>query len=234
MDVQHRLAILLHLPRSFALPVPKDWSHLLVCFSPSPLFNFSWLLWLIFHCFVVQPLSGVQFFVTPWRYIYISPHQASQSFTISQTLLKFMSFESVMPSNHLILCHPLLLLPSIFPSIRVISNESVLRIRWPKYWSFSFSISLFNEYSGLISFRMDCLDLLAVQESFPTSQFKNINSLVLSLLYGPRLTSTHDFWKNHSFDQTELAKWCCFLTHIPVSQETSQVFWHFHLFKIFP
>ena len=165
MDVQHRLAILLHLPRSFALPVPKDWSHLLVCFSPSPLFNFSWLLWLIFHCFVVQPLSGVQFFVTPWRYIYISPHQASQSFTISQTLLKFMSFESVMPSNHLILCHPLLLLPSIFPSIRVISNESVLRIRWPKYWSFSFSISLFNEYSGLISFRMDCLDLLAVQRT---------------------------------------------------------------------
>ena len=85
------------------------------------------------------------------------------SITNSQSLLKLMCIESVMPSNHLILCHPLLLLPSIFPSIRVFSNESVLRIRWPKYWSFSFSISPSNEYSGLISFRMDWLDLLAVQ-----------------------------------------------------------------------
>ena len=89
--------------------------------------------------------------------------QASLSFTISQSLLKLMSIESVMPSNHLILCHPLLLLPSMFPSIRVFSNESALRIRWPKYWSFSFSISPSDEYSGLISFRMDWLDLLAVQ-----------------------------------------------------------------------
>ena len=90
-------------------------------------------------------------------------HQASLSITNSQSLLKFMSIELVMPSNHFILCHPLLLLPSIFPSIRVFSDESVLRIRWPKYWSFSFSISPSNEYSGLISFRMDWLDLLAVQ-----------------------------------------------------------------------
>ena len=89
--------------------------------------------------------------------------QASLSITNSQSLLKLMSIESVISSNHLILCHPLFLLPSIFPSIRVFSNESVLRIRWPKYWSFSFSISPFNEYSGLISFRMDWLDLLAVQ-----------------------------------------------------------------------
>ena len=90
-------------------------------------------------------------------------HQVSLSFTISQSLLKFMSIELVMPSNHLILCHFLLLLPSIFPSIRIFSSESVLRTRWPKYWSFSFSISPSNEYSGRISFRMDWLDLLAVQ-----------------------------------------------------------------------
>ena len=97
--------------------------------------------------------------VTPWTVAY----QASLSFTISRSLLKCMSIELMMPSNHLILCHPLLLLPSIFPSIRLFSNESVLRIKWPKYWSFSFSISSSNDYSGLISFRMDWLDLLAVQ-----------------------------------------------------------------------
>ena len=97
--------------------------------------------------------------VTPWTVAC----QASLSITNSQTLLKLMSMESVMPSNHLILCHPLLLLPSIFPSIRVFSDESVLHIRWPKYWSFSFSISPSNEYSGLISFMIDWLDLLAVQ-----------------------------------------------------------------------
>ena len=96
---------------------------------------------------------------TPWT----AAHQASLSITNFQSLLKFMSNESVMPPNHLILCHPLLLPPSIFPSIRVFSKESVLCIRWPKYWSFSFSISPSNEYSGLISFRMDWLDLLAVQ-----------------------------------------------------------------------
>ena len=105
----------------------------------------------------VQSLSCVQLFVTPWA----AAQQASLSITSSQSLLKLI--ESVIPSNHLILCHPLLLLTSIFPSIRVFSNESALCVRWPKYWSFSFSISPSNEYSGLISFSMDCLDLLAVQ-----------------------------------------------------------------------
>ena len=105
----------------------------------------------------VQSLSHVQLFATQWT----AAHQASLSITNSQNLLKLMSIESVMPSNHLILCHPLFLPPSIFPSNRVFSNESVLRISWPKYWSFNFSPS--NEYSGLISFRMDWLDLLPVQ-----------------------------------------------------------------------
>ena len=100
----------------------------------------------------VQLLSRVQLFVTPWTVA----RQASLSITNSRSLLKLRSIMSVMPSNHLILCHPLLLLPSIFPSVRVFSNESVLCIRWPKYWSFSFSISPSNEYSGLISFRVDC------------------------------------------------------------------------------
>ena len=100
-------------------------------------------------------------------------------------------------------CRPLLLLPSIFPRIRVFSNESALHIRWPKYWSFSFSISPANECSGLISFRMDWLDLLAIQgtlKSSPTPQFKSINSSALSFLYSPTLTSIHDYWKNHSLD----------------------------------
>ena len=107
----------------------------------------------------VQSLSGVQLFATPWT----AAHQDSLSITNSQSLLKLMSVESVMPSNYLILCHPLLLLPSIFSSIRVFSNESILRIRWPKDWSFSFSISPSNEYSGLISFKIAQLDLLAFQ-----------------------------------------------------------------------
>ena len=107
----------------------------------------------------VQLLSHVHLFVTPWT----AAHQASLSITSSRSLLKLMSVESVMPSNHLILCRPLLLLSSIFPSIRVFSNESALCIRWPKYWSFSFSIISSNEYSGLISFRMDWLYLLTVQ-----------------------------------------------------------------------
>ena len=106
-----------------------------------------------------QSLSRVRLFVTVWN----AACQASPSFTISQSLLKLMTIYSVMPSNHLILCHPLLLLPSIFPGIRVFSQESVLCIRWPKYWSFSFSISPFNESSELISFRIDWCDLLAVQ-----------------------------------------------------------------------
>ena len=114
-----------------------------------------------------------------------------------------MSIELVMPSNYLILCCPLLLLPSIFPSIRVFSNESALCIRWPKYWSFSFNISPSKAYPGLVSFRMDWFDLLAVQgtlKSLLQHQFKNINSLVLRFLYSPTLTSVHDHGKNHSLD----------------------------------
>ena len=107
----------------------------------------------------IQSLSCVQLFVNPWTAI----HQASLSITNSWSLLKLMFIESLMPSNHLILCHPILLLPSVFPGIRVFSNESALHIRWPKYWSFSFNISSSKEYSELISFRMDWLDLLAVQ-----------------------------------------------------------------------
>ena len=124
----------------------------------------------------------------------------------SQSSLKLMSIESVMSSIHLILCHPLLLTPSIFPSIRVCSNESVLCIRWPKYWAFrfSFNFSPSNEYSGLISFRMNWLDLLAVQGTLKSllqhPQFKSISSSALSFLYSPTLTSIHDCWKNHSFD----------------------------------
>ena len=124
--------------------------------------------------------------------------------TSSRSSPKLMSIESVMPSNLLILCHPLLFPPSIFPSIRVVSKGLVLCIRWRKYWSFSFHIIPSNECSGLISFRMDWLDLLAVQgtlqETSPTPQFKNINSKTLSFLYSPTLTLIHDYWKNHSFD----------------------------------
>ena len=129
----------------------------------------------------------------------------SLPFTVSQSLLKFMSIESVIQSNNLILCRPLLLLPSIIMSIRVFSNVSVLHIRWPKYWSFNFNISPSNEYSGLISFRTDLISLHPrdSQESSSTPQFKSINSLVLSLLYGPARTSIHDYWKNHSFDYTD-------------------------------
>ena len=136
--------------------------------------------------------------MTPWT----AARQALLSSTISWSLLKFMSTESVMPFNHLILCHPLLLLPSIFPSIRIFSNESALLIRWPKYWSFSISPS--NECSGLISFRMDCLDFLAVQGTLKSllqhHSSKASIFLVLSFLYSPTLTSIHDYWKNHSFD----------------------------------
>jgi len=138
----------------------------------------------------VQSFSHVQLFATPWT----AACQASLSISNSQSL----SIKSVMLYNHLILCWPLILLPSIFPSIRVFSNESVLCIRWPKYWSFSFSISPSTEYSGLISIRMDWLDVPAVQgilKSFPTSQFKSINSSVFSFLYSPTLTSIHDYWK---------------------------------------
>ena len=129
-------------------------------------------------------------------------HQASLSITISQSLLKLMPIQPVTPSNYLIFCRPLLLLPSIFPSIRVFPKESVLRIRWPKYWSFSFSISPSNEYSGLTFFRMDWFDLLPrdSQKSSLTPQFESISSSVLSLHHNPTLTSIHDHWKNHSLD----------------------------------
>ena len=122
---------------------------------------------------------------------------------VHHQLLEFtqtLSVELVMPSKHLILCPPLLLLPPIPPSNRVLSNESTLCMRWPKYWSFSFSISPSKEIPGLISFRMDLLDHLAVQESSPTPQFKSINSLALSFLHSPTLTSICDYWKNHSLD----------------------------------
>ena len=147
----------------------------------------------------VQSLSHVQLFVTPWT----TARQASLSITNSRSLPELMSIELVMPSNHLILCHPLLLLPSIFPSIRVFSNESALCIRWPKYWSFSFSISPSSEHPGLISFRMDWLNLLAVQgtlKSLLQHHNSSINSSVLSFLHSPTLTSVHDHWKNHSLD----------------------------------
>ena len=131
--------------------------------------------------------------------------QASQTLpTNSRSPPKPMSIESVMPSNHLILCRPLLLLPSIFPSIRVFSNESALCIRWPKYWNCSFNISPTNEHPGLISFRMDWLDLLAVQgtlKSLLQHHSSKVSVLLcFSFLYSPTLTSIHDHWKNHSLD----------------------------------
>ena len=142
----------------------------------------------------VQLLNHVLLFVTPWT----AAHQAS--ITNSWSLPKLMSIESVMPSNHLILSSPLLLSPSIFPSIRVFSNESALCIRWPKHWSFSFNTSPSNAYSGLISFRMDWLDLFAVQGTLKSLLKHHINSLVLSFLYSPTRTSIHDYWKNLSLD----------------------------------
>ena len=153
----------------------------------------------------VHSPSRVRLFATPWT----AARQAPLSFTISWSLLKLMSIESVMPSNHLILCHPLLLLPSIFPSIRVFPNELALPIKWPKYWSFSFSISPFNEYSGLVSFRIDWFDLLVVQETLKSLlqyHIESISSSVLSLLYGPALTPIHDSSKKHGFDYTEFCQ----------------------------
>ena len=148
----------------------------------------------------VQSLSHVWLFATPWT----AAHQASLSITNSQSLPKLMSVELVMPSNHLILCRPLLLLPSIFPSIRVFSNESVLHIRWPNYWSFSFSISPSNEYSELISFRIDWFDILAVQGTLKSLlQHHNSKGSILqhSGFFIVQLSHPiHDYWKNHSFD----------------------------------
>ena len=143
----------------------------------------------------VQSLSCVRLFATPWT----AACQASLSITNSWSSPKLMSIELVMPSNHLILCPPLLLLPPIPPSIRAFSNESTFHMRW----SFSFNISPSKEHPRLISFRMDWLDLLAVQgtlKSSPIPQFKSINSSVLSFLHRPTFTSIHDYWKNHSLD----------------------------------
>ena len=151
------------------------------------------------HLSSVHSLSHVRLFMTPWT----AACQASLSVTNSRSLLKLMSIELVIPSNHLILCHPLLLLPSIFPSITVFSNESFLHIRWPKYWNFSFSISPSNEYSGLISFRTDWLDLLAGQgilKSLLQHHSSKASILRCSAFLIVQLTSIHDFWKNHSFD----------------------------------
>ena len=137
--------------------------------------------------------------MTPWT----AALQVSLSFTISRSLLKLMSIELVMPSNHLVLCQPLFLLPSIFPSIRVFSNESALHIRWPKYWSFNVSIIPSSECSGLISFMIDWFDQRDSQESSLT-QLESINFSVLSLLYGPAITSIHDYWQIHRFDYMDL------------------------------
>ena len=152
--------------------------------------------------FSVQSLSCVQLFAMPRT----AARQASLAITNTWSLLKLVSIKLVIPSNHFFLCHPLLLLSSVFPSIRVFSNELVLCIRWLKYWSFSFSISPSNEYSGLSSFRIDWFDL-AVQglsRVFYTPHFKSINSSALSFLYNPILTSIRDHWKNHSLDSTDL------------------------------
>ena len=147
----------------------------------------------------VQSLSHVRLFATPW----ITAHQASLSITNSWSLLKPMSIESVMPSNHLILCHPLLLQPSIPPSIRVFSNESVLHIRWSTFWSFSFSISPSNEHPGLVSFRMDRLVLLAVQgtlKSLPQHHSSKASVLQCSAFFTVQTNIHYDHWKNHSLD----------------------------------
>ena len=153
---------------------------------------------------VVQFLSCVRLFVTPWT----AARRASLSITISLSLLKLMSIELVMPSNHLILCCPLLLLPSIFPNIRVFSSESALHIKWPKYWSFSFSISPSKEYSSLISFRIDWFDLLVVQgtlKSLLLHHSSNASILWSSAFLMAQLsTSIHDYWKNHSFGYMDL------------------------------
>ena len=144
----------------------------------------------------VQLFSRVCLFVTPST----AACQVSLSITNSRDLFKFMSIELVMSSNHLFLCHPLLFPPSIFPSIRVFSNESALCIRWPKYWSFSFNISPSNKYSGLISFRMDWLNLPEVTGRFSNTTVQKHQFSMFSFLYSPTLTSIYDYWKNHSLD----------------------------------
>ena len=138
-------------------------------------------------------------------------HQTPLSYTISWSLLKFMSIESMIPSNHLILCCLLFFLPSIFPSLRVFSSELALHIRWSKYWNFSFSISSSNEYSELISFRMNWFDLLAIQGTLKSLlQHHSSKASILQhsafFIYGPSLTSIYNYWKNHSFDYTDLCQ----------------------------
>ena len=149
--------------------------------------------------FSVQSLSRVQLFATPWT----AACQASLSITSCWGLPEPMSTESVMQSNHLILCRPLLFLPSNLPNIRVFSSESALHIMWPKNWSFSFNVTPSNEYSGPISFRMDCLDLLAVQgtlKSLLQHHSSKASILQSSAFFSPTLISIYDYWKNHSFD----------------------------------
>ena len=197
-------------------PLSSQGFHLMVFQSgrgETSAFNAVWSFgyWTIFDILNTEPrlfsvqfssvhsLSRVRLFATPW----IAAHQASLFITNSRSSLRLMSIESVMPSSHFILCRPVFLLPPIAPSIRVSSNESTLLMGWPKYWSFSFSIILSKEHPGLISFRIDWLDLLAVQGTLKSSsipQFKSINSSVLSFLHSPTLTSLHDHWKNHSLD----------------------------------
>ena len=154
----------------------------------------------------VQSVSHVRLFAAPWT----AARQASLSIPNSWSPPKPMSIELVMLSNHLILCRPLLILSSIFPSIRVFSNELALPIRWSNYWSFSFSNSPSNEYSGLISFMIDWLDLLSVQGTLKSllqhHSLKSINSSMLSLLSGPILISVHNYQKNHSFDYMDLCR----------------------------
>ena len=191
---------LVHIFNSYIFLVNRHFYQHISIFCPSfvPLLPFVFIcsepFWFSFH-FLLCMLLFSRSVVSPWT----AARQASPSFTIS-----CMSIESVMTSNHLILFYPLLLLPSIFSSIRVFSNELTVRIMWPNYWSFSFSISSYNEYSELISLRIDWFDLLAVQgtlkESSPAPQFESINSFVFSLPYGPTLTSIYDYWKNHSPD----------------------------------
>ena len=181
---------------------------------------FPWLFhpfWLLPKCCCLTKFQKESFLTrySFWRVLWIRAAHfvniegvvcPSLSFTISQSLLNSCPL-SQWCHQTIILCHLLILLPSIFSSIRVFSSESVLHVRWPKYWNFNLSISPSNEYSGLISFRIDWFDLLAVrdsQESSPTPQLESINSLALSLLYGPTLTSIHDYWENHSSDYMDL------------------------------
>ena len=165
----------------------------------------------IFVFAVVQSLSRVWLFATPQT----AAHQASLPFTISQSLLKLMSIELMMPSNHPILCLPLLLLPSIFPSIKGLFQWVGSLHQMAKYWSFSFSTSTSNEYSGLISFRIDCFSLQSKglwKDSSSEPPFERINSLALRFLSGPPLTSTHDYQKNQLWvSRSLLAKWCLWL-----------------------